>query len=217
MFEMLLASFAVGVLVAIPPGAVTVTASQLALRYGFRRCMVFTMGSALSDLLYLVIVYLGVSRILSESPAYRLLFWFLSGLLLFYFGISAIRSRHSPAERAGPTSGGNLSSFSVFLSGIGITLLNPVTIAAWVAIAGTFFGRWKGSWPDPGTYGPLSLLFIMAGVMGYFVPLMAVVSRLRKSLPAGLLRALIGASGAVLVFFGLWAWYSAAGLALLYM
>jgi len=170
MLEMMVSAFIVGFMVAIPPGTVTVVAAQKSILYGFKSSLYFSIGSCLSDIFYILIVLFGVAPLLNNSIAFKITFWFLSSMLLFYFGYDAFRalrknivlSKHSaPKAQVGKE----------ILSGVGITLSNPMTIAEWLVIAGGFFTHWKTHWPPIRPFGLLCILFMMIGVLCLFVPL----------------------------------------------
>ena len=61
-----ISAFVLGVIVAIPPGSVTVIACQRALQYGFRNSLVFTMGSSLTDIFYICLVYVGLATFILD-------------------------------------------------------------------------------------------------------------------------------------------------------
>jgi threonine/homoserine/homoserine lactone efflux protein len=92
MIEMIISSFIVGFLVAVPPGTVTVVAAQKSILYGFKESMVFTIGSCLSDIFYILIVLFGIAPLFAESSLFKIIFWYFSSILLFYFGFDAFRA-----------------------------------------------------------------------------------------------------------------------------
>ena len=56
--DFIISAFVLGIVVAIPPGSVTIIACQRALQIGFRNSLYFTFGSCLSDIFYLTLVYI---------------------------------------------------------------------------------------------------------------------------------------------------------------
>jgi len=181
MLEMIFSAFVVGFLVAIPPGTVTVAAAQKSISYGFKNSIAFTFGSCLSDILYILIVFYGFAPLISDNTSYKIIFWFFSGILLFYFGIDALRTLKRNIAFAEDTISHKQYLKDIF-SGVGITLSNPMTIAGWLVIAGGFFTHWKVVWPPIQNYGIFSIVFMMIGVLCWFVPLLYIISKAKNFL-----------------------------------
>jgi threonine/homoserine/homoserine lactone efflux protein len=198
----LISAFVLGVIVAIPPGSVTVIACQRAIQYGFRNSLVFTIGSSLSDIFYLCLVYFGLTGCISD-PRYKLILWILCGILLVLIGIVTVASA---GKNTGPeaTGASRLQSrpWVTFVSGIVVTLTNPMTIIGWIAIAGNFFILWKDRVPGSAGFIVISIVVIMAGVLAWFVPLIFAASRLHRIINRAFQKYLIMFSGLCLVVFG---------------
>ena len=213
MLEMIFSAFVVGFLVAIPPGTVTVAAAQKSISYGFRNSIAFTFGSCLSDILYILIVFYGFAPLIRDNTSYKIIFWLFSGILLFYFGIDALRT----LKRKIAFSEDAISRkqyLKDILSGIGITLSNPMTIAGWLVIAGGFFTHWKVEWPPVQKYGLFSIVFMMVGVLCWFVPLLYIISRAKNVLNHVFLKSFSLVSGLFFISIALFSTYSAINLIL---
>jgi threonine/homoserine/homoserine lactone efflux protein len=213
MLEMIFSAFVVGFLVAIPPGTVTVAAAQKSISYGFKNSIAFTFGSCLSDILYILIVFYGFAPLISDNTSYKIIFWLLSGILLFYFGIDALRT----LKRNIVFSEDAISRkqyFKDITSGVGITLSNPMTIAGWLVIAGGFFTHWKVEWPPIQNYGLFSIVFMMIGVLCWFVPLLYIISKAKNVLNHVFLKSFSLVSGLFFISIALFSTYSAINLIL---
>lgn len=90
MLEMIVTSFIVGLFVAVPPGTVTVIATQKSILYGFRSSLFFIFGSCISDVFYILIVFFGISPLFVNNVLLKVIFWYFSSILLFYFGYDAL-------------------------------------------------------------------------------------------------------------------------------
>ena len=213
MLEMIFSAFVVGFLVAIPPGTVTVAAAQKSISYGFKNSMAFTFGSCLSDILYILIVLYGFAPLINNSNLYKIIFWFFSGILLFYFGIDALKTIKKNIAFT-QTTNGHKQYIKDTLSGIGITLSNPMTIAGWLVIAGGFFTHWKVEWPPINNYGPFSIVFMMIGVLCWFVPLLYIISKAKNVLNHVFLKLFSVVSGLFFISIALFSTYSAINLIL---
>lgn len=208
MLEMILSAFVVGFLVAIPPGTVTVAAAQKSISYGFKNSIAFTFGSCLSDILYILVVFYGFAPLISNSNLYKIIFWFFSGILLFYFGIDALKTLKKNIAFT-QTTMDHKQYIKDVLSGIGITLSNPMTIAGWVVIAGGFFTHWKMEWPPVQRYGIFSIVFMMIGVLCWFVPLLYILSKVKNALNHVFLKLFSLVSGLFFISIALFSVFSA--------
>jgi threonine/homoserine/homoserine lactone efflux protein len=212
MIGMFLAAFTIGVVVAIPPGPVTISTGQRAIAHGFWNAFTFNLGSIVSDAFYALASFTVLSTLLSTSVIAQLALWILGGAWLCYMGIDAIRTRVDLNELDEEVE--RHTSWSNFRSGILITLFNPLTIAAWLALAGNFFAQWSAEWPPKDTFGLLAVLVMLLGTMAWVVVLAGVLSSIRRFVNARLVRWISVGSGLFLIVYGLSAWASALALIL---
>lgn len=211
MIAMLLAAFVIGVVVAIPPGPVTIATGQRAIVSGFWPAFVFNLGSVTSDALYAFAVYFGLAALLTQSAPLRLALWVLGGAWLCWLGLSAIRTRIDlMAEGAAPFATG----WNDYRAGLLITLFNPLTIVGWIALAGNFFTRWDNTWPPLETVGALAVAAMLVGAMAWVVVLALALSAARRWVSPRAVRIVSTASGVALIGYGLSAWWAAAELLL---
>jgi L-lysine exporter family protein LysE/ArgO len=210
LIEYILSAILLGVIVAIPPGSVTVVAVQRALRFGFANSVFFSLGSALTDVFYLTLVWFGVAHVVADNRALKIGLWFVSGGLLIALGVASLVSLKKEKGDDDRAAGLQENRPATFISGILVTLTNPVTIVGWVAVAGNFFLTWGEKFPASRELGVLVIVFIMAGVLGWFLPFTFAVSRLRKKLKPGLKKALVLVTNLILMAFGALALYYAA-------
>ena len=213
MLEMIFSAFVVGFLVAVPPGTVTVAAAQKSISYGFKNSIAFTFGSCLSDILYILIVFYGFAPLIRDNTSYKIIFWLFSGILLFYFGIDALRTLKRKIAFSEDAISRN-QYLNDILSGIGITLSNPMTIAGWLVIAGGFFTHWKMEWPPIKNHGIFSIVFMMIGVLCWFVPLLYIISKAKNVLNHVFLKLFSLVSGLFFILIALFSTYSAINLIL---
>ncbi len=209
LLEYLVSAVLLGIVVAVPPGAVTIVACQRALQYGFRNSAIFTLGSCLSDIFYITLVYLGVANLISNNHYLKITLWIVCGMILIILGISSINStsKNQGIEESKP--GFQSSPLATFISGIVITLSNPLTIVGWMVVAGNFFLIWNHKFPNYKKYGIVTVSFIMLGVLIWFVPLIFIVSKLKKRISDPLKNWLILFSNLCLILFGFMALYYA--------
>jgi threonine/homoserine/homoserine lactone efflux protein len=210
MLALILSAFTIGVAVAAPPGAVVISGSQRAVTHGFRSAFNFYMGSFTADTLYALMVYFGVSALVAESIVFKLLLWTLGGAWLIWMGWDAIRSRADFALETTKAAG---SFWHAYRAGLFITLLNPLTIIGWIALAGNFFNTlWRPDWPPVASAGLIAVLVMLAGVLAWVLGLALVLSAIRHRISPAIIKAVSVASGLLLIAFGLGAWWSALDL-----
>ena len=207
--DFFIAAFILGIVVAIPPGSVTIIACQRALQFGFRNSLFFTLGSCLSDIFYLSLVFLGVANYIASDNFYKIILWFISGSVLFIIGgcsiFSSINKRHS-SEIINEFQSSRLATF---ISGVVVTLSNPMTIVGWMVVAGNFYLIWYEKYPDINNYRISTIIIIMLGVLVWFLPLTFIVSRIGKMLKDNIIRMLILMGNLFLIVFGGIAFYYA--------
>ena len=211
---MIISSFIVGFLVAVPPGTVTVVAAQKSILYGFKDSMVFSFGSCLSDIFYILIVLFGVAPLFNNSILFKIIFWYFSSLLLFYFAYDAFRAlKNQVIFSDNPVI--KKTFLKNMVSGVLITLSNPMTIAGWLVIAGGFYTHWKTSWPSIEHYGIFSIIFMMLGVLCWFIPLLFVISKAKYILNNNIIKGFVLLSGLFFVAVALFSLFSATKLVII--
>ena len=209
LIEYLLSAVVLGIVVAVPPGAVTVIACQRALQYGFRNSAIFTLGSCLSDIFYITLVYIGVANLISDNQYLKIALWIVCGLILITLGVSSINAIRKEQGIEENKASFQSSPLATFISGIVITLSNPLTIVGWIVVAGNFFLIWNHKLPSYKNYGIVTVSFIMVGVLIWFVPLIYIVSKLKKRINDPIKKWLILLSNLCLILFGFAALYYA--------
>ena len=206
--EFLFSAVILGIVVAIPPGSVTVAASQRAIKYGFRNSLFFTVGSSISDIFYIILVYNGVAQLVSSNNLFKIILWAVCGTILCYMGLSSLVNSLRKNSSDSINYALKKSPLAAILSGILITLTNPMTIVGWLAIAGNFFLVWNEKFPESADYSVTVTACIMFGVLLWFVPLLFAVSRLKRIFSGRILMFLMRICDIWLVFFGLIAYYN---------
>jgi threonine/homoserine/homoserine lactone efflux protein len=210
MLEMFISAYLLGIAVAIPPGSVTIEISRRAITRGWRAALTFNAGSLSADLLYAILVYIGLGPLVERSEAFRLGLWIIGGAWLLFLGWEALRATidlHKVNEAA------ETETFRRgYLSGVGITLLNPLTVLGWIGLAGGFFAAWHGDWGSLAAWGWLAVLAMMLGVTTWTLFLIGFLSSIRQFIPPLAMRAFSVGAGLFLIGIGLRSWWLAAGV-----
>jgi threonine/homoserine/homoserine lactone efflux protein len=208
-FDYLFAALLLGIVVAIPPGSVTIIACQRALKLGFKNSIFFTIGSSVSDIFYLCLVYFGVANVIANNNYLKIGLWFISGIVLLLISIISLLSiiRKSNVEKSKYNFQSN--RLSTVISGILITLSNPMTIVGWIVVAGNFYLIWNDKYPDIKRYGLLTVTAIMLGVLIWFIPLTLIISKIGKMIKEQMKNILIIIGNTFLIGFGFLAFFYA--------
>jgi threonine/homoserine/homoserine lactone efflux protein len=207
MLEILLSAFGLGVAVSIPVGSFTIAASRRAVTHGFGAAFIFTLGSLLADAFYVLLAYLGLAPLLAASEIVRLLLWTFGGAWLCWLGWDALRTRIDAAMLQGDVQPDR--ALTGFMAGLGVTLLNPVTIVGWIAVAGSFFAGWSDNWLPLYPYGLLAITGMLLGTLIYSLAVLGFLSWIRRFINPRILTGASMLAGIALILFGLGAWWSA--------
>jgi threonine/homoserine/homoserine lactone efflux protein len=207
MFAMIVAAFTIGVVVAMPPGPVSISGSQRAMTRGFWNACNFYMGSVVSDAFYALLVYFGVSALLANSDIFRFGLWIIGGAWLMWMGIDAMRTRVDMSKASDPQTH---NRWTTFRSGLITTLFNPLTVIGWVALAGNFFNTvWSKDWPPVESTGLIAIIAMLVGALAWVLMLALSLIAARKMISPRVFKWISIISGLFLVIYGLSAWWSA--------
>ncbi len=136
MLTLLLSGIVLGFTVAAPLGPVNIAVIRRGLASGFTPAWLLGLGAAIADAVYVILVFIGLAPIFEHSFAFRLAMWGIGGAFLIYLGVSGMQARQSLSMSIEPPARAELHPF---VTGFGITMLNPMTVVSWAAIGGAFF------------------------------------------------------------------------------
>ena len=147
--------FAIGVLLGaatgVPIGIANVAILDAATRVGSRRAHGLALGGALADATHAGIAFVGVGPVITAVGGLGGALYAVTGVLVGTYALAVVRdARRDAARRAGweppvdadETADGARPGDRVVpgvLAGYLLTASNPAALAAWVAIAGSFF------------------------------------------------------------------------------
>jgi threonine/homoserine/homoserine lactone efflux protein len=185
---------ALGVAIAAPLGPVNVAMIDRGLRQGFRAAFLLGLGSTVADLAYILVAYAGADP-LSRHAWARILLFGAGAVVLLWLGSGAIGAALRPRldePSAAPGRG-------PFTAGALITLLNPMSIALWLGLLGAeLAGR-----PRAGAVTEIAYVAaLLLGCLLWVLVLSVTLHYGRRLVRRGLLRAISGAAGAALIWFG---------------
>ena len=197
-----LRGLALGVAVAAPVGPMSLLCMRRTLTGGFSAGFLSGLGVATADGIYAAVAAFGLVAVsdllVGQQPWLRL----LGGMALIYLGVRTLRGR--PAERAAAAGASDVAG--MYVSTLGLTLMNPATILSFAAL---FAGA--GTTERGGRAAPAMLLGVFLGSAVWWLVLAGALARFRRRLSGRLLRAVNWIAGLLLVLFGLLALLAGVG------
>ncbi|MEI2666008.1 LysE family translocator [Rossellomorea sp. LJF3] len=128
-------SVMIGVAIAAPVGPVGIVCIQRTLAYGRRTGFLSGLGAATADALYGLIAVMGLTVVSGFLMAHQFWIQVWGGTFLLLLGWKTFTSQPPALHARGPDTPSSVKGFlSVFL----LTLTNPLTILAFIAIFGVF-------------------------------------------------------------------------------
>ncbi|MEN0645261.1 LysE family transporter [Alkalicoccobacillus gibsonii] len=128
-----------GISLAAPIGPVNAAQIEKGLRAGFLHSWVVGIGAMFADLLYMLIVFLGVSHFL-EIEGVKVFLWLFGAFVLIYTGAESLKKAANEVSGA-RASGYNQTLTQSFWSGFLISVVNPLTILFWLGIYGSVLAK----------------------------------------------------------------------------
>lgn len=132
--------FLTGFTASIPLGPSGLESVNRSMSKGFREGFKVSLGAVSADLLYIVIINLGLFTLLSKHRNFQSIFWIVSGVILILF------NRLSFTDSKKKTDSKNLLNkytSNGFVTGFLITFVNPTTPSLWIALSTTVLSVWK--------------------------------------------------------------------------
>ncbi len=165
------------------------------------------LGAISADIIYMLLVYLGMIHLL-DAPFVKAFLWLFGFFVLVYTGIESIM--HSGEITAADTRGSGVSLSKSFVSGFLMSLFNPLSILFWLGIYGSILAKAVNEYPMQ------QLLIysgaIVLGILLWDVTMAAASSMFRSFLTPRVLKAISVLSGLSLVGFGFYFGVQAARL-----
>lgn len=202
---LLVPAFLAGLSVAASPGAVNLLCVQWGLQRGPGVVLGIGLGAATVDALYMTLALAGVLPLLDAAGWLEAVLMFTGGAVLVVLGIVSMRSGYrdeAPRREDEPDSILGRAPYAV---GLSMTLLNPSTIAVWLAVSGAILASadlGSGGIPE-GIGGGLSVAAVFTGSATWFSVFAVIVAVLRKRAREAHLRLVGLAAGALLAALGL--------------
>lgn len=126
--QIYLAGMAISFLGSLPLGTLNITAMQIAIQETVRRALVFALGVAIIEILYVRLSLKGIDWILSNKKVFLVLEW----ITVFVFLALAISSFFAARKKEGRQTNILLNNkLNRFWLGVSMSAMNPVQLPFW--------------------------------------------------------------------------------------
>jgi threonine/homoserine/homoserine lactone efflux protein len=194
-FALLGRGFLLGFAIAAPVGPIGLLCIQRTLNQGQWIGLASGLGAATADAFYGTIAAFGLTLVSSFLIEQQFWLALVGGLFLCYLGVRTFLAGPAQAAAAGEAHGFGSAYLSTFL----LTVTNPMTILAFVAI---FAGAGLAATGGDTTAAGLLVLGVFLGSAAWWSLLSGGVALLRSHISTGVLLWVNRAAGAILVIFG---------------
>lgn len=127
-----------GVSLAAPIGPVNAAQLDTGIKNGFFHAWIFGIGALTADILYMIMVYLGIGQFI-DSPYIKVFLWSFGCFVLTYTGIESIFTLNK--LKLNFSSIQRIRLRQALVSGFLLSLLNPLTILFWLGIYGSVLAQ----------------------------------------------------------------------------
>ncbi len=129
--DFLIKGLIIGFSIAVPVGPIGVLCIQRSLNKGQLSGLFTGLGAATADAIYGLVAGFGLTLVSSFLIAQKLWIQLLGAAFLIYLGIKMLREKPATKAKAAPRHSGLLMDY---VTTIGLTLTNPMTILSFVAV-----------------------------------------------------------------------------------
>jgi threonine/homoserine/homoserine lactone efflux protein len=196
--DTLLQGAVIGFAIAAPVGPIGLLCIRRTLAEGPAAGLASGLGAAVADAAYGLVAVLGLGVVAAVLTRHAAWLQLAGGALLVWLAAGSLRRAMAPVAARGAEARGR-GLLGAFGGTFALTLSNPMTILSFTGIVAALAAE-GGAGP-----GLLLVLGVFAGSTAWWLTLVGGVTLARRALPAGALRLIEGASGAVLLAFGAWA------------
>jgi threonine/homoserine/homoserine lactone efflux protein len=197
----LLQGLLLGIGMAAPVGPIGLLCIRRTLQHGPMMGFATGMGAAFADTFYGAIAAFGVSAAIGFLSGNEILFKLVGGIIVLIVAVRTFRHRPNADEQTAERAPDNRTAFGGFVTGLSLTLTNPATIMAFIAV---FAGFGLGA-DLTGIEAGLLVAGVFTGSSLWWLTLSSVVAAIRHRISDGGLIMLNHCTGIALAVFGVWA------------
>lgn len=182
-----------GVAISAVPGAILFETMRRCV-INRRGAMLFLAGNFSGMLIIVLASYVGISTLMTSTPA-STLFYLISGGLLVYMGYSTIVSTTKSFKK---TKNAKYSVDAGYVKGLILSLANPLSILFWVSLTPRFLHEKSSDYS-----AALNTLAVFIGAFVFFFAIIYVVQKLGQELTNQRMSQVSKLFGVIIVVFGL--------------
>lgn len=146
--NLILEGIALGMVLSVSIGPIFFALVQVSIREGLVPGILVGTGIWISDFLFILLTFLGISQLtsLKANPTFSLVFGLVGGIFLIGFGVVLFFKKPVSLEVLGSVPRRQTSIFSLWVQGFLVNTINPFTILFWLTtmtdgVVGRSFGR----------------------------------------------------------------------------
>lgn len=143
LFKALYVGLFTGLIIAIPMGPAGFESVRWTLTKGLKQGILVAAGSLIADAGDLILINFGLLSLIETNKLLEALFWIVSGLIIVYIGLKALRGAKKRHEEDSEKERKDKSS-PVF-AGFIVNFSNPMTHFFWLTLSSTVIRRWSSS------------------------------------------------------------------------
>ncbi|HSU80296.1 MAG TPA: LysE family transporter [Candidatus Angelobacter sp.] len=186
-----------GLSLAAPIGPINAAQMDRGLKGGFLPSWIFGLGAISADVLYMLMVYLGLVHFINV-PVIKTFLWLFGSFVLFFTGIESLKGVGQLQVRDFRQSKEPL--IKSYISGFLMSLSNPLTILFWIGIFGSVFAETASNFETHDLIIYSGSIFM--GIFIWDISMAAISSGFRRLLTNGLIKFISIISGLSLIGFG---------------
>jgi threonine/homoserine/homoserine lactone efflux protein len=198
MKESLIEGISIGLVLSTLVGPVFFALIRNSIENGFRYAAILAFGILVSDSLYVLVTYFGIS-FLSNTTYFELVLGTAGGLILTGFGIRSLLKKSVPTGEIRRLPFSQLKKRHAFAIGLGINGINPFVLLFWISIASLVSLKYEWKTGEVTSY--------YAGILitGFVIDLLKafLAKKLSNYLTPRLILLLNRFAGGVMIYFGL--------------
>jgi threonine/homoserine/homoserine lactone efflux protein len=198
MMQSLLEGVSMGLLLSLLIGPVFFALISSSMQHGFRYAAMLAFGILVSDSLYGLLTYYGVS-FLTDVALFEEVLGYVGGLILIGFGISSLVKKQNSGANSTAQDPPQAKKRNAFVKGFSINGINPFVLLFWISIASLV--SLKGSWNEGQIF--VYYLGILATVFCTDLAKAFVAKQLSRFATPKILGFLNKGVGGALIFYGL--------------
>ncbi|WP_431860630.1 LysE family translocator [Azospirillum sp.] len=197
----LVQGYVLGIAIAAPVGPIGLLCIRRTIQHGVFMGFSTGMGAAVADTIYGGIAAFGVSAALAFLEGHQFWFRIVGGVFMLAVAVRTFRQQPSAEEQEVSKVPDSRTAIAGFITGLSLTLTNPATILAFIAVfAGFGLGANLGKF-DAATM----VLGVFLGASSWWLALSSGVAAVRHRITDHGLTVLNHCTGVGLACFGLWA------------